>query len=266
MYTACINSLGYSVQGLLSGTPLTQLHKEVNIFFRNMSRYNLIRDYLTIIPVSNAITNLSGEPQHPFWDAAIGYECNEKNLSESFAKNDIFLCETIVTLEIAEHFIFRRIDMAAEFVRQYQKFFDQDCGMHPKFICIYRMFYSGLVAFNYFRETKDQYWMNLGTVAIKEMEAWAKECKWNFENKLLLLNAEYHFSIGLFDKATEEYHLSISSAHAHRFFHEEAIGNELAGYFQSERGRKDASISLTKQAKECYLSWGAFRKAEALNA
>ena len=231
-----------------------------------MSRYNLIRYYLRLIPVSNAITNLSGEPQHPFWDATIGYESNEKNLSESFATKDISLCEIFVTLEIAEHFIFRRIDMAAKFVRQYQEFFDQYGGMQNKFIFIYRMFYSGLVAFNIFRETKDQYWMNLGTLAIKEIEVWAKECKWNFENKLLLLNAEYHFSIGDFNKATEEYHLSTSSAHAHRFFHEEAIGNELAGYFQLERGRKGASISLMKQAKECYLTWGASRKAEAVKA
>ena len=230
-----------------------------------MSRYNLIRHYLSIIPVSNAIANLSGEPQHPFWDAAIGYESNEKNLSESFVKKDLALCEIIVTLEIAEHFMFRRIDMAAKFVRQYQEFFDRSGGMQVKFIFIYRMFYSGLVAFNLFRETQDQYWMNLGKDTISQMETWMNECKWNFENKLLLLNAEYHFSIGDFDKATEEYRLSTFSAHAHRFFHEEAIANELAGYFQSERGRKGASISLMKQAKECYLTWGASRKAEALN-
>lgn len=264
MYTACANSVFYSFRALLSGYSLTSLHDELAVFFRQMSRYNMIRHYLSIIPISNAIANLSGEPQHPLWDAAIGYESNQKNLSESFVKKDIGLCEIIVTLEIVEHFVFRRIDMAAKFVRQYQEFFDQHGCMKVKFIFIYRMFYSGLVAFHCFRETQDQYWMNLGKDAIREMGIWLKESKWNFENKLLLLNAEYHFSIGDFDKAAEEYHLSISSAHAHRFFHEEAIGNELAGYFHSERGRKDASIRLMKQAKEHYLTWGAVRKAETL--
>merc|ERR1719343_1595478 len=68
IYEACANSVFYSIRALLSGSPLPRLHKEMQVFFSQMSRYNLIRLYLSIIPVSNAIASLSGEPQHPFWD------------------------------------------------------------------------------------------------------------------------------------------------------------------------------------------------------
>jgi len=263
--TACWNSVFYVIRAFFSGSPLISLNKELSVVFRQLSRYNLVRHYLSLIPISNAMTNLSGEPQSSVMLNSIkGYEDNEKSLREAFKKKDIALCEVIVTFQIAEHFLFRRIDMAEKVVRQYQEFFDMQLDSQVKFIFIYRTFYSGLVAFHCFRETQDNYWMDRGMNVMREMEILTKECKWNFENKMLLLNAEYHFSIGDFDKATEEYYLSVRSSHAHRFIHEEAVANELAGYFQLARGRKDLSINLMTQARECYQTWGAVRKAETL--
>ena len=81
---------------------------------------------------------------------------------------------------------------------------------------------------------------------------------------MLLLHAEYYFSIGDFDKAAEGYHLSITSARNHRFVCEEAIAKELGAYFQLERGRVDLSMCFMKQAIECYQSWGALKKAATL--
>ena len=103
--------------------------------------------------------------------------------------------------------------MAAKFIREYQEFFDRYGGMRVKLIFIYRMFYSGLVVFHCFCETKDQYWMNLGKGTISQTETWMKKCKWNFKNKILLLNAEYQFSIDHFDKTTEEYGRKRHSLH-----------------------------------------------------
>ena len=74
------------MRAFLSGSPLASLNKEIVVFVRLMSRHNQIRSYLGLIPTSNAITNLSGETQHPFFDTLQGYEDNEKNLSKAFEK------------------------------------------------------------------------------------------------------------------------------------------------------------------------------------
>lgn len=261
-----VASACYVIRAFLSGSTLTSLNKELVVFFHTLSKLNQIRSYKSLIPVSNAIADLSGEPRHRFCHAVEGYE-EEKNLSEAFKKKDISLCEILIAIQIAEHFVLRRMDLSSTIVRQYQEFFDiHGGGIEVQFIFVYRTFYSGLVAFHCFRETQDQYWMDLGRDAISKMKALTQRCKWNFENKMLLLTAEYYFSIGDFEKATQEYQLSITSAHAHRFVNEEAMANELAGYFQLKRGSKDLSIKLKKQAVGCYQSWGAMAKAKTLQS
>ena len=227
-----------------------------------MSKYNQVNPYLHVVPVTNSIAYISGLSRQPLWSTVCEYGDDEKNLSNSMAAKDIVRSEIIVTVRLAEMFLFRRIYKAAELVRQYQ-----DCFSQTKrfvFVTVYRMFYSGLVAFDYFRETKDQYWMEIGKGSIGKMESLMNECKWNFESKWLILQAEYHSSIDEFDKAGDEYNAAINSAHAHRFINEEAIANELAAYFQRRMGRQDISEQYMERANECYLSWGAVRKAESL--
>ena len=106
--------------------------------------------------------------------------------------------------------------------------------------------------------------MDIGSSALKNMEAWAKECEWNFQNKLHLLRGQYFFAIKNFSKAEEEYQLSIEAASQHQFIHEKALALELAGLFHKKCGRKDLSDSLLRQSHHCYRSWGAIKKADSL--
>jgi len=82
-------------------------------------------------------------------------------------------------------------------------------------------------------------------------------------SKYHLLQAESLHSIGD-AKASEEYDLSIKAAQAHRFLNEEAMACERAGLFHLKFGRKELSDRLLQQAYECYRSWGAEKKANAL--
>ena len=107
--------------------------------------------------------------------------------------------------------------------------------------------------------------MGLGQKAVQKFRRWKNECEWNFENNLLLLQAEHSFAIGEFAAAQKLYHLSIASAQRHRFIHEEAIACELASLFHTSCGRKDLSCKLLKQSMACYQSWGATRKVDALS-
>ncbi len=45
---------------------------------------------------------------------------------------------------------------------------------------------------------------------------------------------------------------------------EEALANELAGYFHLDTGRKYKSLQYFSQAEEKYREWGAVEKANEL--
>ncbi|KAL7539994.1 hypothetical protein ACHAXR_009783 [Thalassiosira sp. AJA248-18] len=262
--TACSMSESYQYRSFVFGSSLSSLENgQIYPFLGFLARHKRIAPYLSTMPTLNAISDLTGRPQRNVWEGIRGLEDDDSNLSNAFNKKDISRAVRIVSLQLMLSFIFRRMGNAERLVRQYQEFFNLH-EAEEAVVAIMRAFYSGLIALHCLRESKDQYWMDIALNASRAMETWAEGCKWNFENKALLLSAEYHFSIGEFDKAADEYHLSIASAHEHRFVHEEAIGNELAAYFHLDRGREDLSNELMTRAIECYQSWGAEKKARSL--
>ena len=57
--------------------------------------------------------------------------------------------------------------------------------------------------------------------------------------------------------AAKCYDESIEAAKSHKFIHEEAMTNELAGIFLTELGKRQEAHSYFKQAMACYKKWGA---------
>lgn len=262
--TACAMLVAILYRSFFSGSSLPSLQQETASYFRLMSRHKRVTFYLYNLPVSNAIAELSGWSQRSRWEVVQEFEDDDINLMKAFEKKDILLTECIITIQLMRNFIFRNLDKAERILRQYQEYFNLHETEQPVNI-IYRTFYTGLIAMHCLRETNnDQYWMDIALHAIRVTEDWAKECKWNFENKAHLLKAEYNFALGNFDEAAKGYDLSISSAQSHRFVHEEAIANELAAYFHLEAGRNELSNVLLNQAAECYQSWGAEKKTNSL--
>lgn len=90
--------------------------------------------------------------------------------------------------------------------------------------------------------------------------------EWNFKNKMLLLQAEFHYSMKNYSMATICYKASIEAAHKHKFIHEEAIANELAGIFFLDLGQRKKSLSCLKQSTACYQAWGAFAVARRVES
>ena len=89
------------------------------------------------------------------------------------------------------------------------------------------------------------------------MEKWLAYSEWNFKNKQLLLEAEFHFSMNNHSMAATCYEASIKAAQAHKFIPEEAIANELAGLFFLEVGQREKSFSFFEQSIACVRNWGA---------
>ena len=93
-----------------------------------------------------------------------------------------------------------------------------------------------------------------------KLEARINQSTWNFENKWLLLKAEFQFCNGEFAEARDTYVNAIESAQRHKFLNEEAVAYECSGYFEVERGNKEEAIRLFRKSIECYTLWGSAEK------
>jgi tetratricopeptide (TPR) repeat protein len=105
-----------------------------------------------------------------------------------------------------------------------------------------------------------------GEKALLKFEEWLAHSEWNFKNKQLLLEAEFHFSMKNSSVAATCYEASIEAARKHKFIHEEAFANELAGLFFLEEGQRQKALSYFKQSAECYRVWGAFAIARRVES
>jgi PAS domain S-box-containing protein len=103
------------------------------------------------------------------------------------------------------------------------------------------------------------------TEQCRQIETWAENCPENFENRAALVQAEI---ARIEDRALDAmnlYERAIASAQANSFVHNEALAYELAGRFYMTRGFKQFSHQYLREARHCYLRWGADGKVRHLD-
>jgi PAS domain S-box-containing protein len=96
-------------------------------------------------------------------------------------------------------------------------------------------------------------------------EEWAANCRENFATRAELVGAE----IARVEKreldAEQLYEQAIRSAQASGFVHNEALANELAARFYAARGFEKIARMYFRDARYCYLRWGADGKVRQLD-
>jgi PAS domain S-box-containing protein len=97
-----------------------------------------------------------------------------------------------------------------------------------------------------------------------QLEVWAEHNPVTFENRAAIVGAEIARIDGRILEAQELYEKAIRSAHTHGFVHNEAFANELAGRFYAVRGFEKTAITYLRDARYCYLRWGADGKVRQL--
>ena len=97
------------------------------------------------------------------------------------------------------------------------------------------------------------------------LRGWAEKCPDNFQDKYALVSAEVARLTGQIQDAEAGYEEAIEFARRNGFLQCQAIANELAARFYYARGIKTAAISYLKEARLCYLRWGADRKVAQLD-
>jgi PAS domain S-box-containing protein len=99
----------------------------------------------------------------------------------------------------------------------------------------------------------------------RQLQVWAANCPENFENRAALVGAEIARLDGRELDAMRLYEQAIRAARDNGFVHNEATANELAARFYAARGFETSSQAHLRNARHCYLSWGADGKVRQLD-
>jgi PAS domain S-box-containing protein len=103
------------------------------------------------------------------------------------------------------------------------------------------------------------------TVHHRQLVVWAEHCPENFENRSALVGAEIARIQGRALEAERLYEQAIRSARANGFVHNEALAYELAARFYMARDFEKIAHMYLRDARDCYLQWGADGKVRQLD-
>jgi predicted ATPase/GAF domain-containing protein len=98
-----------------------------------------------------------------------------------------------------------------------------------------------------------------------QLDIWAHNCSENFENRAALVGAEIARIQDRALDAMDLYEQAIRSARVNGFVHNEGLANELAARFYAARGFEQIAHLYLRNARRCYLSWGADGKVQQVD-
>jgi signal transduction histidine kinase len=99
----------------------------------------------------------------------------------------------------------------------------------------------------------------------KQIVEWTRNCPENFGNRAALVAAEIARIEGRWLDAESLYEEAIQSAREQGFVQIEAIAHEAAARFYSARGFRTISHAYLRNARYCYLRWGALGKVRQID-
>ena len=254
---ACVSMMYYCNEAYIAGVALPTIKEKCSEARQLMKRLNHYQALSHLVIIERHLQSLMG----PSWEG-VHHNAEEEEEEEVEGTNPHTIFFSIV-YGLINNFMFRRYDASKSFLQRFLAHNRVDWTL--MFLQSDVTFIFGLTAFWMNRLSKEQSWMKAGVKAREAMREWTKSSTWNFEHKLLLLDAEKNFCDGNFKQAKILYDKAIKSAKEHRFVNNEALACELAGYFYLELGEKDTANDYFVKAHERYLVWGALGKAAALN-
>ena len=99
----------------------------------------------------------------------------------------------------------------------------------------------------------------------RQLQIWAEHCPENFENRAALVGAEIARLEGRDLDAERLYEQAIRSTRANGFVHNEALACEVAARFYAARGFDEFARLYLRNARSCYVRWGADGKVRQLD-
>jgi len=128
----------------------------------------------------------------------------------------------------------------------------------------YGIFIQGLNSFHVMKRHKTAKVRGIPKNAISALKAANSTSRWNFRNKVHLLEAENFSYQNDHEEAKASYAAAITSARCSRFIHEQGLACELAGYHYKKMNDLRSAWSFFNQAKQCYAEWGSQMKVDSV--
>ncbi|MFH0782765.1 MAG: response regulator [Pseudomonadota bacterium] len=98
-----------------------------------------------------------------------------------------------------------------------------------------------------------------------QMKTWVDNCEENYKHQYLLVEAEMARIGGEHLQAMHLYRQAVESARDNGFVHNEGIANDLASRFYRQWGFATNAHAHMREARACYLRWGASGKVAHLD-
>src|SRR5260370_10337284 len=108
-------------------------------------------------------------------------------------------------------------------------------------------------------------WHDLLTAHREQLREWAENYPPTFADKHTLVSAELARLEGRDMDAMRLYEEAIRAARENGFAQNEGIGNELAARYYLDRGYETIGHAYLREARYCYLRWGADGKVRQLD-
>ena len=139
----------------------------------------------------------------------------------------------------------------------------KDSGKHHLLVAL---FYHGLNSFVLLRKGKfSKRCAQVYKIAHSELKEAEELSRWNYRNKVYLLEAEKYSYQGYNKEARSSYGAAIMAARSAKFLHEQGLACELAASHCQRNGDLEQARKFFEQARICYNKWGSSVKVEAVS-
>mmetsp|Transcript_19299 Transcript_19299/g.46304 ORF Transcript_19299/g.46304 Transcript_19299/m.46304 type:complete len:1293 (+) Transcript_19299:334-4212(+) len=126
------------------------------------------------------------------------------------------------------------------------------------------LFLYGLNSFQVLKRQNSAKIRSISSNVITILKTAALHSRWNFRNKVHLLEAEFFSLEGRDEDAKHSYAAAITSARCSRFIHEQGLACELAGCHYKKIGDHKCARAFFDRAKQHYSEWGSQMKVDSI--
>lgn len=251
-----------AVVSYTAGSDLNTVRESIGAYIKEVQRLNtrLSAGFMLLSVLLHSHVVVLKEGLHVLDMDHIGDIPTHRGLLAKATGNPMLQLLTKIT-RLVRAFLFRQLDDVSENVDISDTIAKNKQQLCPLYL--FGVFIEGLASFYLAREKTNEAakWIKKGESVLARMRGLSEHSSWNWENKMLLLEAERMYTLNV-DGAACFYEKAIRSARSAKFVHEEAIASELAGIFYCDTGLHQKSSQLLLHSVRKYETWGALAVAQ----
>jgi len=261
---AVLCGVSYCMAHFFALFDLIGLQKYMITFFQQIAKHKRIGALHSAMSYFAAVIDLVGNGNSCKINAKIDMKNNRELYRVAEQNQNTYLMHQVITNQMYVHGYFREHLLVAELGEKYRRMHTGKNNGTKRILDFSYVFFEGLSALCLARDTKQEKWRKIGEASVRKMSRFEENSTWNHENKLCLLKAELHYLNNRHSMAKFSYQAAIASACDHKFFHEEALANELYGIYLVENKMVLEGMKQLRMAMCKYKKWGAMKKADAV--